>query len=52
MSPAVMLETPHVQQEADARTLTQADTLRLFDACQTAQESSPSACPVWQWRTH
>jgi integrase/recombinase XerD len=40
MSPAVMLETPKVQQQQDARTLTQADTLRLFDACQTAQETA------------
>lgn len=40
MSPAVMLETPKVQQMQDARTLTQADTLRLFDACQTAQETA------------
>lgn len=40
MSPAVMLETPKVQQAQDARTLTQADTLRLFDACQTAQETA------------
>lgn len=40
MSPAVMLETPQVQQRQDARTLTQADTLRLFDACQTAQETA------------
>lgn len=40
MSPAVMLETPDVQQTQDVRALTQADTVRLFDACQTAQETA------------
>lgn len=40
MSPAVMLETPKVQQQQDARALSQADMLRLLDACQTPQETA------------
>jgi len=40
MSPAVMLETPAVPQQQDTRALSQADTLRLLDACQTPRETA------------
>lgn len=39
-SPAVMLETPRVEQTPDAKVLTQLDMARLLDACQTAQETA------------
>ncbi len=40
VNPAVMLAVPAVQKTAHRRALTQADTLRLFDACRTAQETA------------
>ena len=40
MSPAVMLETPKVQQQQDTRALTQSDMVRLLDACQTPRETA------------
>lgn len=40
MSPAVMLETPAVPQATHAKVLDTANTLRLFDACQTPLETA------------
>lgn len=38
MSPAVMLQPPHVPQNPTAHTVSVADLARVLDACQTAQE--------------
>lgn len=40
MSPAVMLETPTVTQKQDTRVLSEADTVRLLDACRTPRETA------------
>ena len=40
MSPAVMLETPAVTQKQDTRVLSEADTVRLLDACRTPRETA------------
>ena len=40
MSPAVMLDTPTVPQALHRRVLEAEDVLRLFNACQTAQETA------------
>lgn len=38
MSPAVMLEPPHVPQNVASHTVSVADLARILDSCQTAQE--------------
>lgn len=40
MSPAVMLETPAVPQVQHRRALSEADTVRLLDACRTPRETA------------
>lgn len=40
MSPAVMLEAPPVPETLHRRIVTQADMVRLFDACQTPRETA------------
>ena len=40
VSPAVMLDTPTVIQKQDTRVLSEADMVRLLDACQTPRETA------------
>jgi site-specific recombinase XerD len=40
MSPAVMLDSPKIGATTHRRTLSESNTLRMFDACQTAQETA------------